>query len=271
MTDAPKTDSSTLITAKQRTQLLARHHGLHAVIEAKTAESTYSQRASARQKLELARRQKNLEQILARAERLCSDEASSALDPDWFNAYLDLAQDSQNKQMQLLWAQILAQEIVTPGRFSIRALRTLTLMTQREALCLQRAVQLASRMGGEQNHKILVGALRQPPRLGLSRARLRRLGLGHYRLAYSQIMELSELGLIYDRELESSFAAELDLSFEQGGTMWLLRPRTRGCKLLYYRFTPIGDELAQLIEASPIDSYQQDLSDLLNEFYTLAH
>ncbi|MFM2482168.1 TIGR03899 family protein [Celerinatantimonas sp. YJH-8] len=271
MNNTSRPDTSSVISAKQRTQQLARHHGLHTLIETQTPDSTFSQRAAARYKLEQARRQKNLEQILSQAEKLCSDEASSAIDPDWFGAYLELAQNSLSRPMQHLWAQILAMEIVSPGRFSIRALRTLTLMTQREAQWFQRAVQLSSRMGGEQNHKILLGVMRPAARLGLSRPRLRRLNLGRYRLSYSQVMELAELGLIYDRELESSFAEDLDLSFEQGGHMWLLRPRFRHCKLIYYRLTPIGDELAQLIDSSSIDTYQDDLSNLLSEFYTLQH
>ncbi|MFM2486630.1 TIGR03899 family protein [Celerinatantimonas yamalensis] len=266
-----KQDSSSVISAKQRTLELARRHGLHTLIEEPHPQTSFSQRAAARLRLEQARAQKNLEQILARAEQICGDEAGSRVDPDWFSAYLELAKNSQTVTMQQLWSQILAMEVVTPGRFSVRALQTLTIMTQREAQWFQRAVQIASRMGGEQSHKLLLGAIRMPARLGLQRRRVRRLSLGRYRLAFNQIMQLSELGLLYERELESSFAAQFDLSFEQSGKMWLLRPRYRQCKLIYYRLTPIGDELAQLIEPSPIVNYQTDLAELLEEFFELQY
>ncbi|MFM2477552.1 TIGR03899 family protein [Celerinatantimonas sp. MCCC 1A17872] len=265
-----KTDSS-VTSAKQRTLQLAKRHGLHTLIEESSPQSSYIQRAMARERLEKARTQKNLEQIMARAERICGDEAGSRIDPDWFSAYLELAKNSQTPAMQRLWAQILSMEVVTPGHFSIKALKILTQMTQREAKWFQRAVQLASRLGGEQSHKLLIGAIRLPGRFGIHRQRIRRLSLGRYRLAYNQIMQLAELGLIYDRELESSFAAQFDLSFEQGGKMWLLRPRYRQCKLLYYRMTPIGDELAQLIEPTPISHYQDDLAQMLQDFFDLQH
>lgn len=264
-------EKPTIISAKQRASLLARRYGLHTLIEVSSPESSFAQRALARERLEKARIQKNLEQIMVLAEKMCGDEAGSRLDPDWFSAYLDLAKFSQTKAMQQLWAQILAMEIVSPGHFSIRALQVLTQMTQREAKWFQRAVQLSSRMGGEHSHKLLIGAIRMPSRFGLKRQRIQRLSLGRYRLAYNQVMQLAELGLIYDRELESTFAAQLDLSFEQGGKMWLLHPRFRECKLIYYRMTPIGDELAQLISQQSVQNYQEDLSQLLNEFFILQN
>lgn len=268
----PKPESPTsVISAKQRSRQLARRYGLHTLIEEESPESSFSQRAFARARMEQARSQKNLEQILALAEQLCGNDAGSHVDPDWFSAYLDLAKHSQNSAMQKLWAQILAMEIVTPGHFSIRALKTLTQMTQREAQWFQRAVLIASQMGSDQCHRLLVGVHRPASRLGLSRAKIKRLSLGRYRLTYNQMMQLSELGLLYERELESSFAAELDLNFSLGGRHWILRPRYRNCKLLYYRMTPIGDELSKLIEGTSIIRYQEDLEELLQEFFEIQH
>jgi uncharacterized repeat protein (TIGR03899 family) len=260
---------SAIPTAKNRAVKLARRHGIDALIAGKQTSSTFSQRAKARQQVEAAQQQKNLEQILALVEKQCSDEAGSEVDPDWFNAYLTLASNSQSRAMQQLWSQILTKEIVTPGSFSVKALNTLTQMTQREAMWFQRACLLSSQLGNDPNNKLVVGALRPASNLGLRRTRLAKVSLGKHRLSYSQLMQLAELGLLFERELETTPAAGQDLVMTQSGQRWLMRPRGKATRILYYRMTHIGDELAQLIPVSPIENYQQELIEELSGFFEI--
>lgn len=248
---------------------LARQHGIDALLDGQKPASTYTQRATARQQMEMGRQQQNLEQILVLVEKLCGDEAGSDIDPDWFTAYLSLACHSQSPAMQQLWAQILVREIAAPGSFSVRALKVLTEMTQREAQWFQRACQLSSRLGSDQNRKLIVGAIMPASRMGLRRARLSKLLLSKHRLSYSQLMQLAELGLLFERELETTIPAGQDLMLNQGSQPWLLRPRAKGIRLLYQRMTPIGDELAELIPDEPVETYQQELTEQLGRLFEI--
>lgn len=55
-------------------------------------------------------------------------------DPDWAGRFFDVAQDVSSEELQKLWARILAGEVETPGRTSLRTLSILRNMSQREAM-----------------------------------------------------------------------------------------------------------------------------------------
>lgn len=263
------TKDSSIPTAKDSVQSLALRYGVDALMDNNKPDSSFSQRAKVRQQLNLTQQQKNLEQILASVEKLCGDETGSDVDPDWTHAYLALASRSQSRSMQQLWAQILSREVASPGSFSVRALHTLTQMTQREAQWFQRACQLSSRIGGDGNNKLLTGVIKPAGNLGLRRSRVAKLSLSQYRLSYNHMMQLSELGLIYDRELETTPSPTHDLLINYADSRWRLRPKGKNIRLFYHRMTPIGDELAQLIPLSPIETYQQELLNQLGIFFDI--
>ena len=54
-------------------------------------------------------------------------------DPDWTARFFDGAQEVSSGDLQKLWARILAGEVETPGRTSLRTLSILQNMTQEEA------------------------------------------------------------------------------------------------------------------------------------------
>ena len=54
-------------------------------------------------------------------------------DPDWTARFFDCVQDVSSEDMQKLWAKILAGEVESPGRTSLRTLDTLKNMTKRDA------------------------------------------------------------------------------------------------------------------------------------------
>ena len=54
-------------------------------------------------------------------------------DPDWTARFFDYAQDISSEDMQRIWAKILAGEVESPGRTSLRTLDTLRNMTKRDA------------------------------------------------------------------------------------------------------------------------------------------
>ena len=54
-------------------------------------------------------------------------------DPDWTARYIDSVQDVSSEDLQKVWAKILAGEVESPGRTSLRTLDTLRNMTKRDA------------------------------------------------------------------------------------------------------------------------------------------
>ena len=54
-------------------------------------------------------------------------------DPDWAARFFDIAQDVSSEHLQKLWGRILAGEVETPGRTSLRTLSILKNASQREA------------------------------------------------------------------------------------------------------------------------------------------
>ena len=54
-------------------------------------------------------------------------------DPDWAARFFDIAQDVSSGHLQKLWGRILAGEVETPGRTSLRTLSILKNVSQREA------------------------------------------------------------------------------------------------------------------------------------------
>ena len=54
-------------------------------------------------------------------------------DPDWTARYIDSVQDVSSEDLRKIWAKILAGEVESPGRTSLRTLDTLKNMTKRDA------------------------------------------------------------------------------------------------------------------------------------------
>jgi len=148
--------------------------------------------------------------------------------------------------MQQLWAHILAREQVLAGEFSHKALNTLHNMTAKEAQLLQRACSLSTVLDLDHNRKPLVGLRIAAKSWGwLPRLAVNRLALGTFRLPLSSLMLLGDLGLLHANELDSGILTpEHQLELDYQGHRWLLRPR-KPLALSYYRFTPVGNELAQ--------------------------
>ena len=66
----------------------------------------------------------------ALGDRLVDDHAP---DHDWTARFFDCVKDVSDEDMQNLWSQILAGEVESPGRTSLRTLEVLRNMTKRDA------------------------------------------------------------------------------------------------------------------------------------------
>ena len=80
------------------------------------------------------KRLSNIQSIVTQAkEKLPERVNNTPVDPDWIARFFQNAQDVSTEKMQQIWSFILAGEVETPGRTSLRTLDILKNMTKKEA------------------------------------------------------------------------------------------------------------------------------------------
>lgn len=228
------------------------------------------ERLEKRQLQQQLRLQSNLESILRDALKNCSSAASDhPLDADWLDAFLSLAERTSNPDMQKLWALIFAKEASVRGSFSIRSLKLLSELTRKDAEMFQRAVALSCLTPGDSSRKILFGCY-YPSGWGLfTSTEQHKLSLYQFALPYSSLLWLMEHGLVHSAELEtSSLSKDQDYQIKTGKKALTFKPKVAGIKLRYYRFTPVGDELARLVSGLEHPDYQASLASMLSHAMT---
>ncbi|MBW3165433.1 TIGR03899 family protein [Ferrimonas balearica] len=235
-------------------------------------QGTLLQRAEQRVKRLHEQYQLNVEAVLHHAvEHSDNDVAGHEPDPDWLHQFLSLAEKVHSPRMQELWGKILATELSQPGSFSLRALDTLRQMTQKDALLLGRAVALSSMLNSEPNRKILLGYRRMSGYGGLLPAGQPSLSLSQFGLPYSAILTLREQGILFAAELETGLLTQGEpLRLRLLNQTLLLRPRHNRLRLRYYRFTPLGLELARLVLDQGDADYIAALSKMLSRDFELT-
>lgn len=227
---------------------------------------TLAQRSERRLQMQRERQQFNLESIMALALEYCTDQISTQdVDPDWFQQFCELVLEISNKSMQQLWAKILAGEIESPGKFSLKTLHTLKRMSYKEALALQQAVNLSCKTRQDPSARIYFGYIRKPSLwralTGKSRAVL---NLNQFGLSYPQILSLIDIGLLHSSEIESGelpAGQVLNWQYQQlqlNGTI-----TGKGVVLQYYKYTASGAELLPLLSSQPNHAYISALKQLL--------
>ncbi|MDA0128888.1 TIGR03899 family protein [Vibrio sp. MarTm2] len=251
---------------------IAETYGLDALLQPETPEKNTLERALIRERKRKELRQKNLEQILKLAHVSCKDETAGAPDQDWLYRFFDMAQEVHNSAMQRLWAQVLKREVTNPGSTSMKALKVLQDMTPKEAQILQRAASLACSFGGDNSRKLLVGYRAQGGIFSFGkRNTTNNINVGNYQLPYSSLLVLFELGLMHGTELESG-EIELDspLPLLYQGKQLSLQAHSKGVRLLYYRFSPTGNELCKLLGNKPNMQYYDQMVALLGQKFTAS-
>jgi Protein of unknown function (DUF2806) len=97
--------------------------------------ATINQRVAARLEHREAIRQENLERVTSvAAQELPSEVSDKRVDTDWTLQYLDHAQDVCDEQLQVIWGRILAGEVASPGSYSKRTLAFLSTLDKWEAM-----------------------------------------------------------------------------------------------------------------------------------------
>ena len=256
-----------VVSSARRLKEIAIKQGLAAKLNPPKPEETLLKRALYREKILREQQQQNLEQIIKFAHDYCKDETAGDPDPDWIHRFFEMAKDIHDPSMQRLWSQIFKQEVITPGSTSMKALKVLKDMTQREAQTFQRAASLACSFGQDNSKKLLLGYKCAGTLFNLYKADGPQLvHLGNYKLPYSSLLLLIELGLLLGTELESGeieFEPALPLQYQ--GKQLVIKPIQKGSRLVYYRFSPTGAELCKLLGNKPNDSYYDHVIALLSQ------
>ena len=93
------------------------------------------------------KRQRNIQSVVSMAAEEIKDKEvqDHEIDHDWTARFFSDVQDVSSEQMQQIWAKILAGEVETPGRTSLRTLVILKNMTQKEAKLFSNVAQFAIR------------------------------------------------------------------------------------------------------------------------------
>lgn len=82
---------------------------------------------------------KNQTEIISKAVGFINENASpDDVEDDWFMTFMDKARLVSNEDMQLIWSEILAQEVNEPGSISKQLLHILAQMSKEDADCFMK-------------------------------------------------------------------------------------------------------------------------------------
>jgi len=231
------------------------------------------ERTQKRARISALRKQQNLEVIIQKSLSYCSnDEITDKADPDWFTTFTQLAEDISNKSMQDLWAKILAGEIIQPGSFSTKTLKIFREMSITDAKLLAKACSLAVFDHAKRNIRIISGAYQMPSLFNFfNKRRAQNIPLSQFSLSYADLLVLADNHLLFVQETESSPMEKLEsINFSFNGSPLTLSAKKANCVLQFYKFTPIGSELARLITDSGDSDYLQHIKSALSENFSIV-
>lgn len=183
---------------------------------------------------------KNFLKIAEMADSMVQEKRNNSIDKqysfDWFIRYYEASGNISDKEMQVLWAKILAGEIEKPSSYSLRTLDVLRNMSKEEAEWFVKICNTAIKI---ESGKYVIPADHDY--------------ISKNSINYSDILMLEEIGLInsgsgihiYD-DLESNI--EYRLYMYGRLIVKAIASEKRKFSLRVYPFTNVGNELATLID-----------------------
>jgi hypothetical protein len=201
---------------------------------------------------EAIRQQENLETIIRHAVEY-ADELESRedartvksvppVDEGWLFQFNDLCKKATKEDMQRLLGRVLAQEVRSPGRFSVRAIMTLTMISPREAESFRKLCQIY--INGFDVLKFDASWVSN--------------GQEYYGLRYNDLILCRSAGLIHDGDnlVLNYKIGPGGMSFHYGGGVYILAAdEERKVTLPSIFFTAIGTELCQIIDVTAREDF----------------
>lgn len=271
--EVAKNKTTSAISAQRQLLGLAAKFNVEGGLVANDNKIPLQDRTQIRAAKDLLRKQQNIEAIIKCSVQYCSSQqVVDRADHDWFCRFIDLCNNISNKTMQDLWAKILAGEMTSPGSFSYKSLKTFHTMSMIEAKLFARACSLSIKDNSSHNIRIISGGYQPPSLLNFfKKNRNIKLNLSQFGLTYAELLTLADNQLIYIQETETatfSIGEGLQLNFH--GTNLQLTAKKNQAVLCFYKFTPIGAELAQLISDNPDQSYLTTLKSKLAPLFSIS-
>ncbi len=260
-------------SAQQQLLVLAKQFVLDGAMIPENKQMPLEERATRRERLSLLRKQNNLESIIKKSIAYCPNTSSSTkADQDWFSQFTLLAEDISNNTMQDLWAKILAGEIVQPGSFSLKSLSIFKSMSITDAKLLAKVCSLAVKDTSKKNIRILSGAYQTPGFFSFfSKNTQSRVNLNQCDISYSELLSLADNNIIFIQEAESNSLEKGEkVTFNFNGESLALTAKNKQCGLKFYKFTPIGSELALLISDNPNKDFITLLKTSLQSHFSVS-
>jgi uncharacterized repeat protein (TIGR03899 family) len=266
------TQNSAEVGASQQFLKLAKRFVIDGALLPEEKQMLIEDRTVKRSRLSQLRKQQNIENIMQKTLGYCADfEIGQKTDHDWLSRYIALSEDVSNPTMQDLWAKILAGELTKPGSFSFKALQIFRDMSIYDAKLLARACSLAIKEPNKKGIRLVTGLYQQPGMFNFfSKQRQQYCNLSHFGLNYADLLALAENHLIYLQESESSLIGKGEvLQFTYNGLALKLTAKKADVCLQFYKFTPIGAELAHLISDKSNDEFFECLKSKLGHYFSI--
>jgi hypothetical protein len=194
---------------------------------------------------EEAQRQKNIEEITAKALPQLSDSAKpESIEDDWLTNFFDKCRIVSDQEMQSLWSRVLASEANMPGRFSRRTVNFLSDLDKTDAEMFSKLCGFSCVFFGPtilmfryedkiyQENGITFASL----------AHLESIGLISYNIIstfHKTALPKTVIVSYYGDTLKLSIPPGGDFKFETGKVL----------------LTKVGKELAQICNANPVTGF----------------
>ncbi|PSU06004.1 TIGR03899 family protein [Photobacterium aquimaris] len=261
-----------LTNSKSRAHSLAQYFGYDYLINSNHNNLSPAERYLHSQQLQYQREQQNIEKIFKLTYDECKNEATTDPDQDWLVRFIKMAKQVYSPSMQILWARILKKELILPGSTSLNTLTVLITMTQKETLLFQRVISVCCQLG-KKNNKVIITSIKIPSRFIQLGKKIKHYPIVYdrYNLPYSSIIILMDLGLILKTEFESSTIDHtMQFHLHLQNTHYSLNCHNKNTSLTYYRLSPIGQEIASLIEYKNNSEFQAYLLEILSQQFTVT-
>ncbi|HBC0002687.1 TIGR03899 family protein [Vibrio parahaemolyticus] len=218
------------------------------------AKESLIERAAQRKLHKELTKQHNIENVFALAALDAPEMVTDKpVDPDWLNRFIDGAETVSSETMQKIWARVFVREIEGPGRFSIKSLDFLKKLTKYEADALSKLCQYARYESASGQYIVLAGAKKLNFVASLfSIPNEETIFPYESELELTEWMTLQKIGLVYEEELiKKSLPKGTVLEFDG----LKLTTRKKNVTPIFYSLTPLGNEIAQLIDTAVDEEY----------------
>ena len=193
---------------------------------------------------------------------------TTTIDVEWVDRFWRLAQEAGERDIQLLWARILARQASGSDKFSPRTLDLLSSFTRDEAQELVRYASVtcktnysASKFDVAIVHSLHSG-MASDAALGSANEKLRN-AVGQVNAAL-----FGSIGVFVESGFAYSFAFQPQMSLWVGSNKFLIRARSDTLPFLPsgsgHGFSPMGIEILSLIKTDPLPEFVEGLREGLS-------